>query len=135
METVDSVVFGALALGLLVSFALAVPVAGGMLTTRRLPFIAAAGLLVAGLSWMPVYAHRADEYFTGGDVSRWEYATRDGRGAMVVAAGSVAVLALCVVGAAAVSRPGGVWRRAAMAATLGGTFALLLVWLLLTSGH
>ncbi len=105
METVDSIVFGALALGLLVSFALAVPVAGGMLTARRTPFVLAVALLAAGVAWTPVYAAAADRYFIAGDVSRWEYATRDGRGTTIVAAGVVAIAALCVAAVAVAGRP------------------------------
>lgn len=135
METVDSVVAGLLALGLLASLGLAVPVAAGALTARRAPFLLAAGLLAAGVVWLPVYARAADTYFTDGDTSHWEYAARDGRGALIVAAGVIAVLALAVTAVAARGAPRNPWRRAAMAATLGGTFALLMAWILLGTGH
>ncbi|MCC6831727.1 MAG: hypothetical protein IT200_10320 [Thermoleophilia bacterium] len=135
METVDSIVFWLLVLGFLASLGLAVPVASGVLTVRRSPFVLAAGLLAAGVAWMPVYARAADRYFVAGDTSRWEYAARDGRGTMIVAFGALAVVALCVAAAAALSGPRSVWRRAAMAATLGGTFALLAITILLGIGH
>lgn len=132
---VTGVIPGLLVLGFLTSLALAVPVAGGTLTARRAPFLVAAALLAAGVAWLPVYARAADGYFTSGDVSHWEYAARDGRGGMIVAAGIVAVAAFCVACAAAASGPRSVWRRAAMTATLGGTFALLLASVLLSFGH
>lgn len=135
METVDGIVFWSVVLGFLASLWLAVPVARGVLTARRSPFVLATALLAAGVAWLPVYARAPDRYFIDGGTSRWEYAARDGRGAMIAAAGIIAVVALCVTGAAVVGRPRGVWRRAAMTATLGGTFALLIGVFLLTAGH
>jgi len=134
VETVDGIVFWLLVLGFLTSLGLAVPVASGALTARRSPFVLAAGLLAAGVAWLPVHAGAPDTYFTDG-TSHWEYAARDGRGAMIVAFGAVAVVALCVAVAAALREARSVWRRAAMTATLGGTFALLSAWILLGFGH
>ncbi|MFN8122106.1 MAG: hypothetical protein U0237_06705 [Thermoleophilia bacterium] len=135
MEAVDSVIVGLLALGCLASLALAVPVAGGALTHRRVTSLAVAALLAAGMVWLPLHARSTDTYFGAGDVSRWDFATRNGRGGLVVAAGAVAVAALAVAAAAALSGPRSVWRRAAMGAGAGGTVALLAAWFLLSAGH
>lgn len=109
--------------------------AGGALIPRRAPFLTAAGLLLAGVVWLPLHALAADPYFTTGDVSHWEYATRDGRATTIVVTAVVAVVARGVVLAAAIGGPTSIWRRGAMAATLGGTFALLFAWILLGFGH
>lgn len=135
MATIDSVVFGVLALTFLAALVLAVPVAAGALTRWRTPFLAVAAPLAAGLVWLPLHAAGPDAYFTSGDVSRWEYASDNGRGPAIVVAGVLASVALLVVARAVATAPGSTWRRAGMVSALGGTFALLVAWVLLGAGH
>lgn len=126
-----SLVVVALALSLIASVTLAVPGAMGMLDRRPEPFGWVAAALAVAVAGLVVHALGTD---ASGGVSRWEWAGRDGRQALVVACLALAGVATLVTAAAALGA-GVRLRRAGMPAALVGSLAVIAAQVALGAGR
>jgi hypothetical protein len=81
-------------------------------------------VIAAGFGYLAVYATGEDGYFTSGDVSRWDWAVRNGHTSVVVTSFVIALAAVIALVLAARSRASTGLRRV----------AALLAWLPLPRG-
>lgn len=118
----------------LAALGLVVPSVRRAVELRGWPYTLLATTYSVGLVWLVVYAAGDDSYFAPDQVSRWEYASRNGRSWVVVLAVVVTLVSVFLSVASRSTRRSRL-RRLVVPSAVIAPFSIIAAAVALTEGH